>query len=137
MYTVQLKLKSDYPGLHTIPLCAEHHRALAPLLACALCRRRLTKHHNLHFIHHVSARELDCWPLVILIVLFFFRENCKDRGNLVFKTLSCLVLSSCFLRPHSLIVGFQICFYTLSRSFLTVGFYGLCSSLCLPLSCAR
>ncbi|CAH2090083.1 unnamed protein product [Euphydryas editha] len=47
-----LKLQCDYPGLHTIPLCAEHHRALAPLMACSLCRRRLTKHHNLHFIHH-------------------------------------------------------------------------------------
>ncbi|XP_064073193.1 uncharacterized protein East isoform X1 [Vanessa tameamea] len=47
-----LKLDCDYPGLHTIPLCAEHHRVLAPLMACALCRRRLTKHHNLHFIHH-------------------------------------------------------------------------------------
>ncbi|XP_052742300.1 uncharacterized protein LOC112052576 [Bicyclus anynana] len=47
-----LKLKGDYPGLHTIPLCAEHHRALAPLMACVLCRCRLTKHHNLHFINH-------------------------------------------------------------------------------------
>ncbi|XP_037293296.1 uncharacterized protein LOC115445810 isoform X2 [Manduca sexta] len=47
-----LKLKCDYPGLHTLPLCAAHHRALAPLMACALCRRRLTKHHNLHFINH-------------------------------------------------------------------------------------
>ncbi|CAH0726783.1 unnamed protein product, partial [Brenthis ino] len=47
-----LSLKSDYPGLHTIPLCAAHYRALAPLMACVLCRRRLTKHHNLHFIHN-------------------------------------------------------------------------------------
>ncbi|XP_028175519.1 uncharacterized protein LOC114363862 isoform X1 [Ostrinia furnacalis] len=47
-----LKLECDYPGLHTIPLCAEHHRALAPLMACRLCRRRITKHHNVHFIHH-------------------------------------------------------------------------------------
>ncbi|XP_041981308.1 uncharacterized protein LOC121734764 isoform X2 [Aricia agestis] len=42
-----LKLEGDYPGLHTIPLCGDHYRALAPLRACALCRRRLTKHHNL------------------------------------------------------------------------------------------
>ncbi|KAM3958757.1 LOW QUALITY PROTEIN: enhanced adult sensory threshold [Aphomia sociella] len=47
-----LKLECDYPGLHTIPLCGAHHRALAPLQACALCRRRITKHHNVHFIHH-------------------------------------------------------------------------------------
>ncbi|XP_050685714.1 uncharacterized protein LOC126980169 isoform X2 [Leptidea sinapis] len=47
-----LKLGSDYPGLHTIPLCADHYRTLSPLMACVLCRRRLTKHHNLHFIHH-------------------------------------------------------------------------------------
>ncbi|XP_013136135.1 PREDICTED: uncharacterized protein LOC106101445 [Papilio polytes] len=47
-----LKLECDYPGLHTIPLCAEHYRALAPLMACVLCRRRITKHHNVHFIHH-------------------------------------------------------------------------------------
>ncbi|KAJ8719992.1 hypothetical protein PYW07_012035 [Mythimna separata] len=47
-----LKLKCDYPGLHTIPLCGEHHRALAPLMACVLCTRRITKHHNVHFIHH-------------------------------------------------------------------------------------
>ncbi|CAH0686463.1 unnamed protein product [Spodoptera exigua] len=47
-----LKLKCDYPGLHTIPLCGEHYRALAPLMACGLCRRRITKHHNVHFIHH-------------------------------------------------------------------------------------
>ncbi|CAG4961437.1 unnamed protein product [Colias eurytheme] len=47
-----LKLEGDYPGLHTIPLCGEHYRALTPLMACVLCRRRLTKHHNLHFIHH-------------------------------------------------------------------------------------
>ncbi|XP_075977230.1 enhanced adult sensory threshold isoform X2 [Anticarsia gemmatalis] len=47
-----LKLKCDYPGLHTIPLCGEHYRCLAPLMACVLCRRRLTKHHNVHFIHH-------------------------------------------------------------------------------------
>ncbi|CAH0625243.1 unnamed protein product [Chrysodeixis includens] len=46
-----LKLKCDYPGLHTIPLCSAHHAALAPLMACALCRRRITKHHNVHFIH--------------------------------------------------------------------------------------
>ncbi|KAH9635440.1 hypothetical protein HF086_006377 [Spodoptera exigua] len=31
-----LKLKCDYPGLHTIPLCGEHYRALAPLMACGL-----------------------------------------------------------------------------------------------------
>ncbi|XP_028037163.1 uncharacterized protein LOC114248202 isoform X3 [Bombyx mandarina] len=53
-----LKLKCDYPGLHTIPLCGEHHRALAPLMACALCRRRITKHHNVHFIHH-GFQELN------------------------------------------------------------------------------
>ncbi|CAK1542902.1 unnamed protein product [Leptosia nina] len=47
-----LKLDGDYPGLHTIPLCGEHYRILSPLMACVLCRRRLTKHHNLHFIHH-------------------------------------------------------------------------------------
>ncbi|XP_045774139.1 uncharacterized protein LOC123873357 isoform X3 [Maniola jurtina] len=47
-----LKLECDYPGLHTIPLCAEHYRTLTPLMACVLCRCRLTKHHNLHFIHH-------------------------------------------------------------------------------------
>ncbi|XP_045484704.1 uncharacterized protein LOC110991640 isoform X1 [Pieris rapae] len=47
-----LQLDGDYPGLHTIPLCGEHYRILAPLMACILCRRRLTKHHNLHFIHH-------------------------------------------------------------------------------------
>ncbi|CAK1583054.1 unnamed protein product [Parnassius mnemosyne] len=47
-----LKLECDYPGLHTIPLCAEHYRALGPLMACVLCRRRITKHHNVHFIHH-------------------------------------------------------------------------------------
>ncbi|KPI90969.1 hypothetical protein RR46_14473 [Papilio xuthus] len=47
-----LKLECDYPGLHTIPLCAEHYRTLAPLMACVLCRRRITKHHNVHFIHH-------------------------------------------------------------------------------------
>ncbi|XP_068630991.1 uncharacterized protein east isoform X2 [Battus philenor] len=47
-----LKLECDYPGLHTIPLCGEHYRALAPLMACVLCRRRITKHHNVHFIHH-------------------------------------------------------------------------------------
>ncbi|XP_039757112.1 uncharacterized protein LOC120631549 isoform X1 [Pararge aegeria] len=47
-----LKLECDYPGLHTIPLCAEHYRSLTPLMACVLCRCRLTKHHNLHFIHH-------------------------------------------------------------------------------------
>ncbi|RVE48186.1 hypothetical protein evm_007140 [Chilo suppressalis] len=46
-----VKLKCDYPGLHTIPLCGEHHRALAPLMSCALCRRRVTKHHNIHLIH--------------------------------------------------------------------------------------
>ncbi|XP_026741857.1 uncharacterized protein LOC113503913 isoform X2 [Trichoplusia ni] len=46
-----LKLKCDYPGLHTLPLCGPHYAALAPLLACALCRRRITKHHNVHFIH--------------------------------------------------------------------------------------
>ncbi|OWR50819.1 hypothetical protein KGM_210002 [Danaus plexippus plexippus] len=49
---LHLQLEVDYPGLHTIPLCSEHHRALAPLMACALCTRRLTKHHALHFIHH-------------------------------------------------------------------------------------
>ncbi|KAJ0176298.1 hypothetical protein K1T71_008472 [Dendrolimus kikuchii] len=47
-----LKLKNDYPGLHTIPLCADHHRVLAPLMACVICRRRITKHHNVHFIQH-------------------------------------------------------------------------------------
>ncbi|XP_052748698.1 uncharacterized protein LOC113513024 isoform X2 [Galleria mellonella] len=47
-----LKLECDYPGLHTIPLCSTHHRALAPLQACVLCRRRITKFHNVHFIHH-------------------------------------------------------------------------------------
>ncbi|CAH0755305.1 unnamed protein product [Diatraea saccharalis] len=47
-----LKLKCDYPGLHTIPLCGDHHRVLAPLMSCALCRRRVTKHHNIHLIHH-------------------------------------------------------------------------------------
>lgn len=52
---VQLKLKCDYPGLHTLPLCGPHYAALAPLLACALCRRRITKHHNVHFIHQVTA----------------------------------------------------------------------------------
>lgn len=47
-----LKLKNDYPGLHTIPLCADHHRVLSPLMACVICRRRITKHHNVHFIQH-------------------------------------------------------------------------------------
>ncbi|XP_022827052.1 uncharacterized protein LOC111356799 [Spodoptera litura] len=50
-----LTLKCDYPGLHTLPLCSVHYRALAPLLACRLCRRRITKHHNVHFIHHVRT----------------------------------------------------------------------------------
>ncbi|XP_049874977.1 uncharacterized protein LOC126373059 isoform X2 [Pectinophora gossypiella] len=52
-----LKLEGDYPGLHTIPLCADHHRALAPLMACVLCRRRITKHHNVHLLH--SYTELN------------------------------------------------------------------------------
>ncbi|XP_059044970.1 uncharacterized protein LOC131840786 [Achroia grisella] len=55
-----LKLECDYPGLHTIPLCSVHHRALAPLQACVLCRRRITKHHNVHFIHH-GYTELNPW----------------------------------------------------------------------------
>ncbi|XP_047997506.1 titin-like isoform X2 [Leguminivora glycinivorella] len=46
-----LKLQSDYPGLHTLGLCAAHHALLAPLLACALCRRRLTKHQHVHILH--------------------------------------------------------------------------------------
>ncbi|XP_053608299.1 uncharacterized protein LOC128674047 isoform X2 [Plodia interpunctella] len=45
-----LKLKCDYPGLHTIPLCAAHYRSLSVLMSCVLCRR-VTKH-NAHLIHH-------------------------------------------------------------------------------------
>ncbi|XP_060804007.1 uncharacterized protein LOC106136325 isoform X2 [Amyelois transitella] len=50
-----LKLKCDYPGLHTIPLCGAHYRSLSPLMSCVLCRRRITKLHNVHFIHHGYA----------------------------------------------------------------------------------
>ncbi|KAJ2951712.1 hypothetical protein O0L34_g13874 [Tuta absoluta] len=47
-----VQLEGDYPGLHTLPLCGEHYRALLPLLACALCRRRITRHHNSHLLHN-------------------------------------------------------------------------------------
>nr|XP_049700575.1 uncharacterized protein LOC126055436 isoform X1 [Helicoverpa armigera]XP_049700576.1 uncharacterized protein LOC126055436 isoform X1 [Helicoverpa armigera] len=65
-----LKLKCDYPGLHTLPLCAEHYRALAPLLACALCRRRITKHHNVYFIHH-GYTELNPYLKAALVPVQF------------------------------------------------------------------
>uniref|UniRef100_A0A2A4K1Q4 Uncharacterized protein n=1 Tax=Heliothis virescens TaxID=7102 RepID=A0A2A4K1Q4_HELVI len=65
-----LKLKCDYPGLHTLPLCADHYRALAPLLACALCRRRITKYHNVHFIHH-GYTELNPYLKAALVPVQF------------------------------------------------------------------
>lgn len=45
-----LRLELDYPGLHTIPLCSNHYRALQPLMTCRLCLRN--KHHNLHLLKH-------------------------------------------------------------------------------------
>ncbi|GBP53278.1 hypothetical protein EVAR_44279_1 [Eumeta japonica] len=56
-----LKLELDYPGLHTIPLCGEHHRALAPLMVCVLCQRRITK---LHKVHTISQDYEELNPLL-------------------------------------------------------------------------
>ncbi|XP_063538288.1 uncharacterized protein LOC134747621 isoform X2 [Cydia strobilella] len=55
-----LKLQSDYPGLHTLGLCTVHYALLAPLLACALCRRRLTKHQHVHILQqgHTEVNPL-------------------------------------------------------------------------------
>lgn len=41
----------DNPGLHSIPVCAEHYRAVEPLMVCALCKRRLARNH----IHYLGS----------------------------------------------------------------------------------
>ncbi|KAL4715625.1 hypothetical protein ACJJTC_006204 [Scirpophaga incertulas] len=66
-----VKLQGDYPGLHTLPLCAEHHRRLAPLMSCALCSRRITKHHNVHTVH--VSTSLPCTTAAS-------RRSCRARS---------------------------------------------------------
>nr|CAI5832250.1 unnamed protein product [Callosobruchus analis] len=49
----EMNIDLDNPGLHSIPICAEHHARLEHLMVCAMCKRRLARNHA----HRVPTSE--------------------------------------------------------------------------------
>lgn len=45
----QINIDLDNPGLHSIPVCAEHYGAVEHLMVCAICKRRLARNH-IHYL---------------------------------------------------------------------------------------
>ncbi|CAH1962209.1 unnamed protein product [Acanthoscelides obtectus] len=49
----EINIDLDNPGLHSIPICSEHHARLEHLMVCAMCKRRLARNHA----HRVPTSE--------------------------------------------------------------------------------
>nr|CAH7745517.1 unnamed protein product [Callosobruchus chinensis] len=49
----EMNIDLDNPGLHSIPICTEHHARLEHLMVCAMCKRRLARNHA----HRVPTSE--------------------------------------------------------------------------------